>query len=1270
MNNKKSNNNIIFQRIKNTIYQNKEKKIVVVQKRKKKKGNYIIGETIGEGAFAKVKLAKHIYTGEKVAIKILNKEKIYSNIKKIKKEITILQRLKHKNIIQLYEIMETNKNLYIVMEYCEGKELFNYISKKKHLTELEACRYFQQIIDGVEYLHLSNITHRDLKPENLLLDNKKRILISDFGLSIISQNYNTLLSTPCGTATYSPPEMLSGKKYNGNFSDIWSCGIILYAMLVGNLPYSESKEDLIYQNILTHNFYYPENLSDDAVDLIEHLLKINPEERFNFDEIKAHPWFNLINPKLRPGIIFGIHKIPIDDKILEKVKEYGFDPKKVEESVVNYKYDSFSAIYYLILNQFKKKGINSVSDLFSDDFLNYLKNSKNWINPSKINDPLFKDYEIELLDNLGDVEYEDEMLWIPQLDSPCDLSNTNIQDENVNINEKPKNNNNNKYDQLNNNIIDKEDFENDFNNNVITSQNNDKTIDNNKNIEDNPTNSNDMNNNIKNLDDKEQISPRNINYNINRKIKNNIQNKNIKKNKKRISNLKNKSQTNDIIVKNNTHSKNKSCKINKNSCKSVVINNPETTKTPKTIYSNKNIKIYEQKIFDNLNEFEIESKIISQNSEILTESEKKLFFNGKEEESKENNINKNKIKNEVPPIMKINSTALEKRNYKSDLSDLICNTKKSRKSFVTNINIDDYKIKIKKANKRKNENEDGILLSEELTQSKKEKILNKLKEEEKKFNEELNLIDNISSGNQNINTINNNNCKEKNIIGQIGEKLIKTTIFSQYLIGNKKLKNSLKADLENKFYILQKYKKIIGLIERMRNKIFTKKLNDFNFYTFDEYLNDKNDKMFTNALLSIPYFNSFIEKAKNILYQKEALTKRAYSKNYLLKRNKTNMNNNYILTPHLSSNINNIFAYNYPEPKNNNNLNNFKKLNVKNLTFTPDNNIKSRCYIESKNKHSNTKNKFYLYKKIPNTTIREDVTHSKYNINRKNYFSADRYSKKLEIKKKYNKSYNYNYNSVNRFKNIIDKRLERTTNNLTSYNKKIINKKNINDISENEDSISSFSLNEEDIANNTNKINIIVNKKNIYNKNITQNKFVNNKSKKLLEEEKINEENKKGRAPKKNSNFITMSPYNNKENINAQILNEKNQKENKIEGGKIINNIKINENNNNKNSKKCINNEILKELKEFIPIDLFYIINLPVNIIIQRTKKYLKKNGYYCNDKNNIIKGNKGISNIEITLYKLKYLKNDNVYFSVKIKNLESKDEKNFIREMINNLKK
>ena len=179
-NKNKNNVNSIFKNNQNNIIKdNSEKseeysKKIEINKKLEEIGNYILGETIGEGAFAKVKLARHKQTDEKVAIKILNKEII--DINKIRKEIKILQRLKHINIIQLYEIIETKNKLYIVMEYCKNQDLFSLIKYKHHLTEIESCQYFQQIINGVEYIHLSKITHRDLKPENLLLtDNNKRI---------------------------------------------------------------------------------------------------------------------------------------------------------------------------------------------------------------------------------------------------------------------------------------------------------------------------------------------------------------------------------------------------------------------------------------------------------------------------------------------------------------------------------------------------------------------------------------------------------------------------------------------------------------------------------------------------------------------------------------------------------------------------------------------------------------------------------------------------------------------------------------------------------------------------------------------------------------------------------------------------------------------------------------------------------------------------------------------------------------------------------------
>ena len=363
----------------------------------KNKGPYILGETLGQGAFAKVKVATHIHTREQVAIKILDKTKMLEDeddIKRVQKEINILKKLRHKNIIQLYEIMESKKNLYIVMEYCEGRELFDYIVMKKRLTEMEACKFFQEIIDGVEYLHQNCIVHRDLKPENLLLDYKKTIKISDFGLST-SYNKNTTLSTPCGTPSYAPPEMLRGEEYHGLLSDMWSCGIILYAMLCGYLPFSESKEEIICQKIMDGDYEMPDYLSKAAVDLLTNILKIDPSERYDIDRVKSHPWFNLNctnynynRPSL--GITIGIHKIPIDENILDMVEEFGYDRNKCRVSLENNKYDSITSVYYLCVRKYVKEGGTSVSDLYSDEYIHFVNNPSNFLGGDTILRPIEK----------------------------------------------------------------------------------------------------------------------------------------------------------------------------------------------------------------------------------------------------------------------------------------------------------------------------------------------------------------------------------------------------------------------------------------------------------------------------------------------------------------------------------------------------------------------------------------------------------------------------------------------------------------------------------------------------------------------------------------------------------------------------------------------------------------------------------------------------------------------------------------------------------------
>ena len=354
--------------------------------KKPNKGPYLLGEALGEGAFAKVRLATQIHIKEKCAIKIVDKRLIEGtkDIQRLKKEIKILKSIRHKNIIQLFDIMESKTNLYFVLEYCKGGELFDYIVKNKRLKEGEACIFFQQIINGVEYLHNQGIIHRDLKPENLLLDYKNNIKISDFGLSTFFSK-NNFLQTACGTPFYAPPEMLEGLQYNGESSDIWSCGIILYAMLCGTLPFTESKEEIIVRKIKTHDYSIPQYLSKEAQDILYHILKINPEERFTIEGIKRHPWFNIVKPHLIKGIILNEIKIPVDENILNMVQNFGFDKEECRNLLLNNKFCSLTSIYYLCLKKYIREGGKSISDLESDLYEEYINDPKNYIKQNKDN---------------------------------------------------------------------------------------------------------------------------------------------------------------------------------------------------------------------------------------------------------------------------------------------------------------------------------------------------------------------------------------------------------------------------------------------------------------------------------------------------------------------------------------------------------------------------------------------------------------------------------------------------------------------------------------------------------------------------------------------------------------------------------------------------------------------------------------------------------------------------------------------------------------------
>ena len=311
-------------------------------------GHYTVGRSIGRGTFGKVRMAVHSQIGEKVAIKILEKDKIRSkgDSERVSREIKILKQVSHPHIIELYEIIETSKQVLLVMELAEGGELFNYIVSKHRLSEREACKYLAQVLSGLEYLQKVRIVHRDLKPENLLLDSKRNVKIVDFGLSNYYIQGDTL-KTACGSPCYAAPEMVAGKRYQGSQVDIWSCGVILYAMLCGFLPFEDSNTSNLYKKILAGEYKIPAWLSVEAVDILRKILNTDPEKRYTIDKIRSHPWFVKHSSK---NDVYAKEKIETNDKVLGHLQALGFKTSQIEEHLANMKFNSLTAAFKILVH--------------------------------------------------------------------------------------------------------------------------------------------------------------------------------------------------------------------------------------------------------------------------------------------------------------------------------------------------------------------------------------------------------------------------------------------------------------------------------------------------------------------------------------------------------------------------------------------------------------------------------------------------------------------------------------------------------------------------------------------------------------------------------------------------------------------------------------------------------------------------------------------------------------------------------------------------------
>ncbi|GJQ11503.1 hypothetical protein GpartN1_g3294.t1 [Galdieria partita] len=267
-------------------------------------GPYILGKTLGTGSTGKVKLAFNTEQNELVAVKIVRKDFLDSkpNLRrKVQREIAVMKLVEHPHVLRLIDVFETSSHLFLVIEYAEGGELFDYLVERGKLEPEEALRFFQQIISGLDYCHRRLICHRDLKPENLLLDKNNDIKIADFGMASLIPP-GSLLETSCGSPHYASPEIVMGDMYNGFKSDVWSCGVILYALLIGRLPFDDDNIQRLLNKVRTGLYHMPSEVPDECQSLLRAMLTVEPEKRITVEAIKRHPWFLSHEPPKYPEV--------------------------------------------------------------------------------------------------------------------------------------------------------------------------------------------------------------------------------------------------------------------------------------------------------------------------------------------------------------------------------------------------------------------------------------------------------------------------------------------------------------------------------------------------------------------------------------------------------------------------------------------------------------------------------------------------------------------------------------------------------------------------------------------------------------------------------------------------------------------------------------------------------------------------------------------------------------------------------------------------------
>lgn len=329
-------------------------------------GNYDLVRLIGEGAFSRVFLGRHVITGHQVAVKVVPRESLASPgaLTRFNREVALLKQMHHPFIAELYDIVHTPEATFLVLELLDGGSLLDHINSRGRLCEDEAKKYFIQLVCALDYLHNElHVAHRDIKAENILFDRYGNIRLVDFGLSGTFTKERPSMTTSCGSPAYAAPEMIQGQPYT-KATDMWSAGIVLYAMVCGSLPFEDENVQTLLQKVVYTEARYPDCMSLSLIDLLRRLLAKLPEERITLSRVQEHPW--LANSRYGPLMTAPLSDThageQVDKEIVEKMQGMGVDCKTLTQELIQRNWTDATAVYHMIQREKAAAKVNGMME--------------------------------------------------------------------------------------------------------------------------------------------------------------------------------------------------------------------------------------------------------------------------------------------------------------------------------------------------------------------------------------------------------------------------------------------------------------------------------------------------------------------------------------------------------------------------------------------------------------------------------------------------------------------------------------------------------------------------------------------------------------------------------------------------------------------------------------------------------------------------------------------------------------------------------------------